>query len=247
LSKTLLPNNRKELRFSAILLLFGVPNSFFQRTSNRKTMKTLSAFCLVSVLTVGLSPLANAQGNAEAIKLNHQGTAAAKAGDWDKAIEAFRKAAELDRKQEKNLAAALQQRGAADMAQQNFSQAAADFSEALRINPKDAGIYERRAYVEMKLGDNDKALADYSEAIKLSPQEVRYYNLRSYIYEVKGDIKNSKADTEKVLKLDKHNAEARSRKERLKKIEAMNAQSALNATPIPAPTAAAGSPAPNKP
>jgi tetratricopeptide (TPR) repeat protein len=69
----------------------------------------------------------------------------------------------------------------------------------------------------------DKALADYSEAIRLSPNEIRYYLYRGYIYEKKGDIKKSMADTEKALKLDKHNAEALSRKERLQKIQSMNA------------------------
>jgi tetratricopeptide (TPR) repeat protein len=211
-------------------------------------MKTLSAFCLVAILTVSLSQWATAQGNAEVTKLARQGSEAAKAGDWDKAIENFRKATELDKKQEKNLVAALQQRANAEMSQQMLPQAMADLNEALRIEPKDAAIHERRAYVEMKLGDNDKALADYSEAIKLSPDEVRYYSIRSYIYEVKGDFKNSMTDTEKVLKLDKQNAEALSRKERLTKIEALNAQNApnANATPIPAPIRAVRSPTPHK-
>jgi tetratricopeptide (TPR) repeat protein len=43
------------------------------------------------------------------------------------------------------------------------------------MKPNDPGIYERRAYVEMKMNDLDKALADYSEAIKVNPNEVRYY------------------------------------------------------------------------
>jgi Tfp pilus assembly protein PilF len=91
------------------------------------------------------------------------------------------------------------------------------------------GIYERRAYVEMKANDLDKALADYSDAIRLSTDEVRCYLYRGYIYERKGDVKNSMADTEKALKLDKHNAEALSRKERLQKVQSMNAPAAAPA------------------
>jgi tetratricopeptide (TPR) repeat protein len=197
-------------------------------------IKTISALCLAAAL--GLSPLsiANAQGNPESAKLARQGSEAAKAANWDKAVDDFRKAAEMDRKWNTNLAAALQQRGAAFMSQQKFPEAAADFTEALNITPRDAGIHERRAYVEMKLHEVDKALADYSEAIKLNPREIRYYMPRSYIYEVKGDLKNSMADTEHVLKMDKNNAEARSRKERLEKIQALNANAPGN-TPIPAP------------
>jgi tetratricopeptide (TPR) repeat protein len=197
-------------------------------------MKTISALCLAAALGLSSLSTANAQGNSESAKLARQGSEAAKAANWDKAIDAFRKAAEMDRKWSTNLAAALQQRGAVFMNQQKFPEAAADFTEALNITPRDAAIHERRAYVEMKLHEVDKALADYSEAIKLNPHEIRYYMPRSYIYEVKGDLKNSMADTEHVLKVDKNNAEARARKERLEKIQAMNANAPGN-TPIPPP------------
>jgi tetratricopeptide (TPR) repeat protein len=178
----------------------------------------------------------HAQGNSESTNIARQGSEAAKAGDWNKAIDAFRKAAEMDRKWSANLVAALQQRGAANMSQQKFAEAAADFTEALKINPRDAAIHERRAYVEVKMKDYDKALEDYSDAIKINPKEIRYYLPRSFIYETKGDLKSSMADTEHVLKLDKNNAEAQARKERLQKIEKMQAN-APGSTPIPAPPA----------
>ena len=197
-------------------------------------IKQISALLLATALGLALARTTQAQGNSEATNLARQGSAAAKAADWDKAVDLFRKASEMDRKWAPNLVATLQQRGAAKMTQQKLQEAAADFSEALKINPRDAGIHERRAYVEVKLHDLDGALADYSEAIKMNPREARYYLPRSYIYEVKGDLKNSMADTEHVLKLDKNNAEAKARKERLEKIQAMNAN-APGATPIPAP------------
>ncbi|HEY2125347.1 MAG TPA: tetratricopeptide repeat protein [Chthoniobacterales bacterium] len=201
-------------------------------------MKRISALCLAAALGLCPLPTAKAQGNPESAKLARQGSEAAKAADWDKAIAAFRKAAEMDAKWNTNLAAALQQRGAVYMSQQKFPEAAADFTEALKITPRDAAIHERRAYVEMKLHEVDKALADYSEAIKINPQEIRYYMPRAYIYEVKGDLKNSMADTEHVLKVDKNNAEAQARKARLEKIQKMKANEQANApgnTPIPAP------------
>jgi tetratricopeptide (TPR) repeat protein len=105
--------------------------------------------------------------------------------------------------------------GFASANEQNFDDAIRDFSDALKINSRDARIYEQRAAVEMKMHDYDKALADYSEAITLKPNEVRYYLYRSYIYETKEDVKSSMVDTEKALKLDPKNAEAKSRKARL--------------------------------
>ena len=187
------------------------------------------------------SQKASAQGNAELTKYAKEGAEAAKAGNWDQAIEAFRKSAAIDKKQNKNLALALQQRAMANAGQGNYPKAIADLNEAVRLD-KSAASHERRAYVEMKMGDNDKALSDYSEAIKLNPNDARYYNYRAYLYELKSDWKNSMADTEKVLKEDQSNAEAISRKERIKKIETMNAaaQAAANATPIPNPNQAAG-------
>jgi tetratricopeptide (TPR) repeat protein len=190
-------------------------------------MKKYSAFTLMIALALCFSHFAQAQANKqagkEAAKYSREGFEATEAKDWDKAVDAFRKATELDRKQEPNLVSALQHRGMEYTTQQQYPEAISDFSEALKLKPDDAGIYERRAYVEMKTNAYDKALADYSEAIKLKPKEVRYYLLRSYIYETKNDIKSSMADTEEALKLDPNNQEAKSRKSRLETIQSLNA------------------------
>src|SRR6266536_3545965 len=50
------------------------------------------------------------QGNQEAANLTREGIEASKAKDWDKAITAFRRAAQLDQHYGPNLASALQQR-----------------------------------------------------------------------------------------------------------------------------------------
>jgi tetratricopeptide (TPR) repeat protein len=201
-------------------------------------MKKYSAFTLMIALALCVSQFAHAQANKqtakEVAKYSRDGFEATEAKDWDKAVDAFRKATELDKKQEPNLVSALQHRGMEYTTQQQYPEAIADFSEALKLKPDDAGIYERRAYVEMKTNAYDKALADYSEAIKLKPKEVRYYLLRSYIYETKNDIKSSMADTEEALKLDPNNQEAKSRKSRLETIKSLNAP--------PAPPLPAGSP-----
>jgi tetratricopeptide (TPR) repeat protein len=196
-------------------------------------MKKYSAFTLMIALALCASQFAQAQANKqtskEVAKYSRDGFEATEAKDWDKAVDAFRKATELDRKQEPNLVAALQHRGMEYTTQQQYPEAIADFSEALKLKPDDAGIYERRAYVEMKTNDYDKALADYSEAIRLKPKEVRYYLLRGYIYETKDDIKSSLADTETALKLSPNNQEAKSRKSRLE------TRQSLNAPPSPPP------------
>ena len=54
---------------------------------------------------------ANKQTNKEVAKYSREGFEATEAKDWDKAVDAFRKATELDKKQEPNLVSALQHRG----------------------------------------------------------------------------------------------------------------------------------------
>src|SRR4051794_31573305 len=109
-------------------------------------MKTLSVFCLVGALAFHLSNVAYGQANPEAAKLAREGFEAAKNKDWDKAVEAYRKAARLDQKIGPNLSATLQQRAAAYVGQQKFDQAITDFSEALKLTPNDVDLRERRAY-----------------------------------------------------------------------------------------------------
>jgi len=192
------------------------------------------------------------QGNQEAAKLTREGIEASKAKDWDKAIAAFRKAAQLEGHYAPNLASALQQRATIYVSQKKFQEAIADYSEALKIKSDDPNVYERRAYAEMQLKDYDKALHDYNEAIKHSPEEAKYYQVRALIYQNKGNLKAALADAEKTLQLDPNNADAQSRKKFLDaKLHGAPTPVPLPSGPIrnpnvPPAAAGAGTPAPGK-
>lgn len=213
----------------------------------------------MKVLSLGIvgfafaATMALGQGNQEAANLTREGIEASKAKDWDKAITAFRKAAQLEQRYAPNLASALQQRATVYVSQKKFQEAIADYSEALKIKSDDADIYERRAYAEMQLKDYDKALHDYNEAIKHSPQEAKYYQVRALIYQNKGNFKAALADTEKTLQLDPNNADAQSRKKFLDaKLHGTPTPEPMPSGPIrnpnaPSAAAAAGTPAPGKP
>jgi tetratricopeptide (TPR) repeat protein len=207
-------------------------------------MKKYSTLTVMIALSLCISQVVQAQGGKEkeANKLARDGTEALKNQEWDKSVELFRKAANLDKKYTPDLAVAYQQRAYAFASNQSFQEAIQDYTEALKIKGNDARIYEQRAAVEMKMADYDKALADYSEAIKLKPNEVRYYLYRGYIYEVKEDLKNSLADTEKALKLDPNNKDAKARKQRLEQKLAANAP----LTPPPGAPSPKASPAGKK-
>jgi tetratricopeptide (TPR) repeat protein len=199
-------------------------------------MKKIPLFCLMGALLVILPGISEAQGNREAAKLTREGAQAVKNKEWDRAVDLFRRAAELDRRNAPSLSAALQQRATAYEAQQQYKKAIDDFSEALDITPDDQGIYERRAYAEMRLNDYDRALADYNELIKRKPNEARYYLLRSYIYEVKGDAAAAIADCDKVLQMQHDNAEAKARKQRMQTLQAQQAATQMPPGPISAPS-----------
>ncbi len=186
-------------------------------------MKTPFVLCLITTLGVATAQAAQQEGNAEAAKIAREASQAAKDQDWSKAIERLHKAAEMDRKYTQNLAIAYQQRAFSYANDQRFQDALNDLGEAIRISPRDARTYEQRAAVEMRINDYDKALADYEVATKLNPGEIHYHLYRGYIYEMRGDLQNAMAETDAGLKINSKNKEALERKQRLLKIQSLNA------------------------
>jgi tetratricopeptide (TPR) repeat protein len=199
-------------------------------------MKTLFVVCLVTTLGLSMAKSAQQEGSPEAAKIAREGAQAAKDQDWNKAIERFHKASEIDRKFTQNLAIAYQQRAYSYANDQRYQDALNDLAEAIKINPRDAHAYEQRAAIENKINDYDKAVADYGEAIKLNPGEIKYHLYRGSIYELRGDLQNAMADTEAALKISSKNKEALERKQRLQKIQSATAPTPPpNATPVAAP------------
>ncbi len=183
-------------------------------------MKNICLFYLLGAFLLAAIPNpAVAQGNREAAKLTKEGSEALKSKDYDRAVDLFRRAAQLDGKNNKSYAAALQQRAYALTMARKYQQAIDDYNAASDITPDDPGISERRAYAEMRLGDYDHALADYGDLLKRKPNDVRLLLYRSYIYEVKNDVPNAMADVDKVLQMQKNNPEAKARKQRLTQLQ----------------------------
>ncbi|HWY51125.1 MAG TPA: tetratricopeptide repeat protein [Chthoniobacterales bacterium] len=200
-------------------------------------MKTLFVVCLVTALGLSMAKSAQQEGNPQAVKIARDASQAAKDQDWNKAIDGFRKAAEMDRKYTQNLAVALQQRAFSYANDQRFQDALNDLDEALKIKP-DARAYEQRAAIEMKINDYDRALGDYELAIKANPGEIKYHLYRGYIYELRGDLQNAMAETDAALKINSKNKEAVERKQRLQKIQSATAPApSSNAPGVAAPPA----------
>ena len=61
-------------------------------------------------------------------------------------------------------------RGTAYLKKGDTDKAIADYSEALRLDPRDAATYYHRGNAWLGRRDYQRAIADYSEAIRLDPR-----------------------------------------------------------------------------
>ena len=95
--------------------------------------------------------------------------------DYDRAIEAFNKATNLN----PNFAGAYNHRGVVYLDKGDYDCAIADFTTAIDLNPDFVDeAYYNRGLAYHKKGEIDKALKDYTKAIGLNPKFVDevYYN-----------------------------------------------------------------------
>jgi tetratricopeptide (TPR) repeat protein len=112
-------------------------------------------------------------------------------------------------------------RGLAWQAKGNLDRALADYSEAIRANPKDALAYNNRGLLWREKGDADRAIADLTEAIRIDPLphsdllgngHVNIYANRGLAWETKGDLDRAIADFDQAIVLDAKDADAYERR-----------------------------------
>ena len=89
-----------------------------------------------------------------------------------------------------------------------FDKAIADFTEAIRLDPRRAEAYWGRAHAYAKKGEFDKAIADFTEAIRLDPRHAEAYCGRAYAYAKKGEFDKAIADYTEAIRLNPKYAEA---------------------------------------
>ncbi|MCE5267190.1 MAG: tetratricopeptide repeat protein [Planctomycetaceae bacterium] len=95
----------------------------------------------------------------------------------------------------------LRCRGVAYYEKEEFDRATADFSEAIRLEPKESEAYQSRASVFVRKGDLDKAIDDYSEAIRLSRSDVTSRFQRGSVYMQKGQPEKAIVDFSEAIEL----------------------------------------------
>jgi tetratricopeptide (TPR) repeat protein len=87
-----------------------------------------------------------------------------------------------------------------------FDLAIADFTQAIRLAPKNARHYQERGNAYIGKNDYDRAIADYNQAIGITPNEYSIYDCRGFAYQFKGDLDKAIADFSQAIKMEPYAA-----------------------------------------
>lgn len=93
-------------------------------------------------------------------------------------------------------------RGVEYAAKGDHDRAIADYSAAIRIDPKFAEAYHNRGTSWASRGEPDRAIADFDAALRLNDKDPDVYHSRAVEWTVKGDYARAMADYDAVLRLD---------------------------------------------
>ncbi|MCX6772056.1 MAG: hypothetical protein NTX79_08480 [Candidatus Micrarchaeota archaeon] len=91
-------------------------------------------------------------------------------------------------------ALSYENRGFAKSRLKDYEGAIADYGEAIRLSPKDAGAFQNRGIDKLHLGDPKGAIEDCSMAISLDPFNADAYFNRGNVKQALGDKKGAKED-----------------------------------------------------
>lgn len=106
--------------------------------------------------------------------------------DYPSAIDEFNKALVIDELDQLNLDI-LYYKALAESKSGLYDKAVSSYSQILVSKPKDAYIYNERAFAYGKLGEYDKSVADYDKAIELENRNFNFYFSKYFLLLEKGD------------------------------------------------------------
>jgi tetratricopeptide (TPR) repeat protein len=99
---------------------------------------------------------------------------------------------------------ALANRGVGFRITGEYDRAIADFSAAVRLDPRGAGLYVERGLAYEAKGEHLLAITDFNEAIGRNPALVQAHFGRAMAYEATGQIEPSAADLGNAMRLDRN-------------------------------------------
>ncbi len=133
-------------------------------------------------------------------------------GAYERALQAFNKAADLlpetPRLLGERWAALFFYRGNAYADLGQYEQAIADYNQAIQINPQDAEAYNNRGIAYADLGQYEQATADYNQALQINPQLAEAYYNRGNAYYDLGQYEQAIADYTQAIQINPQLAKA---------------------------------------
>jgi len=117
--------------------------------------------------------------------------------DFEKAVEDYTKAIQIDKGQ----ADIYYNRGLLYVKMKKYDLAVKDFDEAIKLNPRDADAYCNRGGVNNQLGKMGPAIKDYSEALKIRPRDADTLYSRGVVYQSMGNKAKAMEDFKKAAKM----------------------------------------------
>jgi len=99
-------------------------------------------------------------------------------------------------------------KGSSHVEDGHFDLAISAFTEAIRLEPKNAVAFYERAFAYASKGDHDKAVADYTEAIRIRPDFARAFLRRGLAHERRGEHDKAIADYTEVVRREPDSAKA---------------------------------------
>lgn len=89
-----------------------------------------------------------------------------------------------------------------------YTEAVAEYTQAIALDPKNAAAYNNRGYANNHLGKYAEAIADCTQAIALAPQVAAAYNNRGNAYRNLGQYAEAIADCTQAIVLNPQSAKA---------------------------------------
>jgi len=88
-----------------------------------------------------------------------------------------------------------------DLSKGQYDEAIEDYTEAIRLNPNDAGSFYGRACANWSKHNMRETILDCAKALAVDPGKIEAYNLRAGAYWNEGNITNSLGDLDSAIKL----------------------------------------------
>jgi lipoprotein NlpI len=140
-------------------------------------------------------------GKGLAFAFYRRGNAYNEQGDYDRAIDDYNEALQLNPKH----ANALSNRGVAYGHKGEYDLAIQSYDEALRLNPRHLNALYNRGNAYTRKGEYDRAAQDYDQVLQLNPKHTNAYSSRGFVRFFQGQFTAAVPDFSEAVRFAPNN------------------------------------------